>query len=121
MRRFLSIILFVFLLGSLSRFGLPWWSLVPITAVAGWLFPIPPARSFAAAFTGGLLLWVIYALIPDMANGSMLSAKVGLLFQGLKSWQVLLVTGVLGGILAGLGALSGRLAHDMYVGRQPNR
>ncbi len=119
MRRLLYIFLFVFLLGHLSRFGLPWWAVVPIGAVAGWLFPAPALRSFSAAFAGGLLLWLLNAWLLDTANQGVMSARVGQLFLGLKGWQLLLITAVLGGLLPALGALTGLFAREVYVGSKP--
>lgn len=120
MRRTLYIILFVFVSGSLCRFGVPWWAIVPLAALAGGLFPLPAGRTFGAAFIGGFLLWMLNALPENNANDGMLSAKVGQLFLGVKGWHLLVVTGILGGILAGLGAVTGLLGRKLYVGSKPN-
>ncbi|MCB9306176.1 MAG: hypothetical protein H6565_06240 [Lewinellaceae bacterium] len=120
MRRILSTILFIFLLGQSSRFGVPWWAIAPIGVLAGWLFPMHAFRGFLAGFLGGSLLWGITAAMLNNANDGILSAKVGLLFQGLQGWQLVLLTAVLGGLLAGFGVLTGRYARDLYVGSKPN-
>lgn len=80
---------------------------------------MPAGKSFLLALVAGFLLWYSNAWLADSANEGLLSARVGLLFQGLKGWQLLLVTGLLGGILAGLGAMTGQLARDLFVGGQP--
>ena len=121
MKNALYIALFVLVLGNLSHFGLPWWALVPVAALAAWLFPLSAGKTFTAAFASGLLLWYLNAFLQDSANGGALSAKVGQLFQGLKGWHLLSLTGLLGGLLAGLGALTGRFAHDVFVSRRPKR
>lgn len=120
MRRALYIFLFVFLTGHLCRFGLPWWGIVPLGALAGWLLPLSAARSFGAAFAGGFLLWILNAWLQDSANEGLLSAKTGQLFLGLKSGHLLLVTGILGGLLAGMGAVTGFFARELYVGSKSN-
>lgn len=119
MKNALYLILSILIAGSLSHFGLPWWSVVLIAAAAGWLFPLSAGRCFSAAFVAGALLWFTNAFLLNSANTGLLSAKVGLLFQGLKGWHLLLVTAILGGILAGLGALTGCYARDAFVGRKP--
>lgn len=119
MRRSLYIFLFVFLLGHLCRFGLPWWAVAPVGAVAGWLLPAPALRSFGAAFAGGFLLWLLNAWLLDTANEGVMSARIGQLFLGLKGWHLLPVTGTLGGLLSGLGALTGLFAREIYVGGKP--
>lgn len=121
MKNALYITLFILILGNLSHFGLPWWVLAPMAAVAGWLFPMSAGRSFVAAFVGGLLLWFLNAFLLDSDNGGLLSAKVGQLFQGLKGWHLLILAASFGGLLAGLGALTGRLARDVFVSPKPKR
>lgn len=113
--------LFILVLGNLGHFGLPWWALAPIAAMAAWLFPAAPAATFGTAFSAGTLLWYVNAALLNASNQGMLSTRVGLLFQGLQGWHLLLVTGLLGGILAGLGALTGLFARDLFVARQPKR
>lgn len=113
--------LFIFVLGNLSHFGLPWWNVVLFGAIAGWIFPLLPVRSFGAAFAGGFLLWLLNAWLPDSANEGILSDRVGQLFNGLAGWHLLLATGLLGGILAGLGASTGRFAHTLFVAGESKR
>ena len=90
-----------------------------LAAAAGWVFPLSAGKCFSAAFAAGALLWYANAFVLDNANEGLLSAKVGLLFQGTKGWQLLIVTGVLGGILTGLGAMTGRMARDVFVVNKP--
>jgi hypothetical protein len=110
-------ILFILVLGQLSYVGMPWWGLAPIAAVAGWLFPKGAANSFAAGFLGGFLLWLAAALWLDMANNGLLAGKIGALFSGQGRWQMLLLTGILGGLVAGLACLTGFWARVLF--RQP--
>ncbi len=121
MKNALYLSLSILILGNLGHFGLPWWSLVPVAALAGWLFPLSSGKNFAFAFAAGLLLWLINAFLLDSANGGLLSAKVGVLFQGLKGGHLLLLTGIFGGILAAFGAMTGRLARVAFVGEQAKR
>ena len=119
MKNALYITLFILIGGSLGHFGLPWWSLFAVAALAGWLFPLSTPKTFATAFAAGSLLWYGYAFLADTANLGLLSTKVGVLFQGLQSWQLLMVTGFMGGLLAGNGAMTGRLARALFVGEKP--
>lgn len=119
MKNALYIISFILIPGSLSHFGLPWWAVVPIAAAAGWFFPLAAGKIFSIAFVAGALLWTTNAFLLNAANEGILSAKVGVLFQGLKGWHLLIVTAILGGILSGFGAMTGRLARDVFVGSKP--
>lgn len=115
MKNSLYTLLFIFVLGNLCRFGLPWWSLVPIAAMAGWLFARSGLGAFAMGFLGGFLLWFSAAWLSDNANGGMLSSKVGQLFMGVKSQHLLWATGLLGALLGAFGALTGRWAREMFA------
>ncbi len=113
MKPSLYTILFVLIAGQLCRFGLPWWAIVPVAALAGWMFPQHPAKSLLAGFAGGFLLWTLQAWWIDQDNNGILSARIGALFMGLPGWALLLLTGFLGGLLAGFGCLTGRWARDL--------
>lgn len=115
MKSALYTFLCVFALGHLSLFGLPWWSIVPIGALAGWFLHPASGRGFAAGFLGGALLWLVHAYLLDHANASLLSARIGKLFLGLGSGQLLGLTGVLGGLLSGLGVLAGIYAREFVA------
>ena len=111
----------IIVLGAFSHFGLPWWAVVPIAALAAILFPQKPALSFSTAFAAGTLLWWGSAFWLNAANGGMLSAKVGQLFLGLKGFHLVMITGMLGGTLAGFGALTGTFFRGLFAPRAPHR
>ncbi len=121
MKNSLYTTIFIIALGALCHFGLPWWVTAPIGCAAALLFPQGVGRSFGVAFAAGFLLWYLSALLPDVANGGILSGKIGQLFMGLKGWQLLTLAGVLGGLLAGMGALTGALLRDLFNTGKPKR
>jgi hypothetical protein len=121
MKNALYLTLSILILGNLSHFGLPWWAVVPIAAAAGWFFPLSVGKSFSTAFAAGTMLWWFNAFLLNTANMGALSAKIGVLFQGLQGWHLLTATGFLGGVLAGLGAATGHLAREAFVGSKPKR
>ena len=113
--------LFIVAGGLLSLLGLPWWTLVLVAAVAGFLFPASAAGAFAAGFLGGSLLWYGVAFWRDTANMGVFSTKIGEILSGLRGWQLLSVTGFLGGLLGGFGAMTGRLAAELLGKSAPAR
>lgn len=106
--------LLILALGQICHFGLPWWMLAIIAGLAGW-FTKSAWQALLGGFLGGASLWWLAAWLQDNENGGVLSEKVGQLFQGASSIQLLLLTGILGGLLAALGALTGKLAKDLMV------
>jgi hypothetical protein len=113
--------LFIIILGACCHFGLPWWAIVPIAGLAAIVFPQKPSLSFGTAFAAGTLLWYGSALFFNSINGGLLSAKIGQLFLGLKGAHLIMITGVLGGTLAGLGALTGTFFRGLFEPRAPQR
>lgn len=105
----------VFFGGQLCHIGLPWWGVAPVAALAGWLYPQHAGRGLWAAFLGGFLLWLSAAYLLDVHNEGILSARIGNLFMGLSRWHILLLTGLLGGIPAGLGYLTGHSARAAFA------
>lgn len=104
----------VFFAGQLCHMGVPWWGVAPIGALAGWLFPQNAGRGFIAAFLGGFLLWLSAAYLQDVPNEGILSARIGNLFMGLSGGHILLLTGILGGLPAGFGYLTGHAARSAF-------
>jgi ABC-type Mn2+/Zn2+ transport system permease subunit len=65
-------------------------------------------KAFVAGFLGLFLLWAGMALLKDAANDHVLSTKVaGILPLGGSYLVLILVTGVVGGLVSGLAALTG--------------
>ncbi len=94
-------------IGSLSFVGLPFWMTAIGGVVAALLFPIGSGKAFSVGFAAGFLLWYGVAAFFNFANNSILADKMGAVFGGLKGWHLLTGTGALGGLMAGLGALTG--------------
>ena len=67
-----------------------------------------PGKAFLAGFLGLFLLWGCVALWLDIRNKGVLSGRIGeLLGLGNNSMLLILVTALLGGLVAGFAALSG--------------
>jgi hypothetical protein len=104
----------IFVLGNLCRFGLPWWTIAPFAAITVFLLPQRSGFiAFISGFIAGALVWGLAAWLADNANGGILSAKIGELFQGVGSRGILGVTTLVGALLGATGALTGQMAFDM--------
>ena len=119
MRNLRYTFLIIAIVGNISMLGLPWWMVVVISALVAYIFPTKIVPGATVAFSAGFLLWFVYAYSLDNANAGMLSAKVGIIFKGLKPIHLLLITGFLGGLLAKLGYLTGHFAQKLFVSPKP--
>jgi hypothetical protein len=106
--------LFIVLSGLFCWLGLPWWAIVPLAAVAGFLFSSSAAGAFLAGFAGGSLLWYGSAMWHHVLNAGQFTAKIGEVFSGAQGWHLLTVTALIGGFLGGLGATMGRLLREIF-------
>ncbi|MES2330437.1 MAG: hypothetical protein V4539_12590 [Bacteroidota bacterium] len=95
-----------FVLGIYST--LPWWSFVFTSLIVAVAIHQRAAKAFLAGFLGLFLLWAGMALLKDAANDHVLSMKVANVLPLGGSYLVLiLVTGIVGGLVSGLAALTG--------------
>jgi hypothetical protein len=83
-----------------------WWPAVPALLTGFWK-PTKPVRGFFAALIGGGAAWVAVALWFDVRNDGLLSGRLAPLFHVPGSAGLLVATGLVGGLTAGLGSLFG--------------
>lgn len=87
---------------------LPWWSVALAGGAVAFFFAGKDLRNFAAGFLGVFLMWTVLAVILN--GDSQLGGMVGELIPvggGLGVLPLALLSGVIGGLAGGLGALSG--------------
>jgi len=103
------------LLGLAAQLFLPWWwVLVAVAFIVGLLFYYENSfLPFLMSFLAGALLWWGMAYFLSTLNNDILAQKMGSLFGGISPLWLELSAGVLGGLLAGLGALSANLGRKM--------
>ncbi|MEY3248113.1 MAG: hypothetical protein RL742_156 [Bacteroidota bacterium] len=112
MRNILFAGLFVALATAVLSSVFPWWVVWFAGLGAGLLWP-RPARAAGAAFLGAFVVWSAMALWLDQQNHGILSAKIGLLLRGAQPWFLIVISGLLGGLLAAAGAWFGALLRQV--------
>lgn len=93
------------LLGLVLQLFLPWWSLAVAAAVVGFFFDQPGWRAFVGGFSGACLLWTAMAWWLDAGGGYLVSGRLNQLLPV----HSLLLTGVVGGLVGGFAAVTGKL------------
>ena len=85
-----------------------WWFFALVALLVALLVHQRAGKAFFAGFLGLFLLWFILAFWIDNANDGVLSVKIAsLLPLGGSKWTLMIVTGIIGGLIAGFAALSG--------------
>jgi hypothetical protein len=96
------------LLSFIGGLYFPWWSIAIASFLVALLVQQKAGRAFAAGFLGLLLLWAGLASWINVKNESILSARIGeLLGIGNNPLLLILITGIIGALVAGLAAMSG--------------
>lgn len=109
MKFFISILLIALLSFAASLF-MPWWVIAIAAFIVAFAIPQKPWLSFLAGFTALFILWIALSFYISSANDDLLVHKMSVLFIKADNPILLfLVTGLIGGLVGGFGALTGRL------------
>lgn len=119
--------LFVLILitSIILQFFLPWWIIAPVAFGLAFWKAASGKHAFSATFGAIFLLWVSMGLIRSIPNENLLANRVGeMLMLSLTSYNwiiVLLSTGLIGGLTAGIAALAGYCTSDAFKTRRGSR
>jgi hypothetical protein len=95
------------LLATLLQFFTSWWALPAIAGLLALFLRLPFWQGMITGLLLGVVIWGSFAFWWDMQNGSQLSQKIGVLFNGLSGNQVILATSFIGGFAGLLGGFFG--------------
>jgi hypothetical protein len=101
------------ILGFIFGYFVGWWTLPIATAVASFYLKSSVGKAFTAGSAAGTFLWVSFAGYLDFQNGGQLSGMLTETFQMPNGAMLATITGVLGGLLGGFGAMTGSLAREV--------
>jgi len=111
------IILLTVVLGAFFQQFLPWYSIALAGLLAAFLMkPSSWGTAFAMGLLGGALLWGGYSAYLNEQNDGLLAMRFGITLGGLTPTVMILVTALLGGIYAGLGAACGYWGRNTLIG-----
>ncbi len=106
--KFLVAILLTALLAFISGLFLPWWGIAITSLLVALLVHQKAGKAFLAGLLGVFILWAGLAWWIDMKNNGVLSKKIAsILPLGGSAIVLILVTGLIGGLVAGMAAMSG--------------
>jgi hypothetical protein len=106
--KFFVALLLTALLSFIAGLWFAWWVIAVIAFLVALLVHQRAWKAFLAGFLGLFLLWGVLAEWIDAENGSILSARIAVLLPlGGNSLLLVLITGIIGGLVAGFAAMSG--------------
>ncbi len=114
--KFLLSILLTLLLSFGACLYFPWWSIAVVSFIVAVFIPQKTFISFIAGFIAIFLLWYILSFWISARNENILAHRISLLI--LKSgspYYLILLTAIIGAIVAGSAALSGALFRKYFL------
>ncbi len=113
LKALLQIILTI-IAGYAAQLYLPFWSMALAAFFVAVFFRYKLGlASFFAGFLAAFFLWCAYAYTLDSENGAILSSKLEELFK-LNRTYLPYVSGLIGGLLGGFGALTGTTLRRLF-------
>lgn len=106
--KFIISVLLIALLSFAAGLYFPWWTLAPAAFLVAALIHQRAGRAFLSGFLALFLLWGLLAIVIDQPNQHVLSTKIAkMLPLGGSVLLLILVTGLVGGLVAGFAAMTG--------------
>lgn len=106
--KFLTATILTAILAFISGLFLPWWGIAVTSLLVAVLVHQKAGKAFLSGLLGVFLLWAGLAWWIDMKNNGILSKKIATILPlGGNSILLILVTGIIGGLIAGFAAMSG--------------
>ncbi len=95
---------------------MPWWAIGIAAFLVAFFIPLRTYVSFLAGFIAIFLLWTTLCLIISSANDDLFAHKFSMLILQVDNPILLiLITGLLGAIVAACAAATGSLARKLFV------
>ena len=100
---------------------LPWWTIAICAAIVAVGLPLNGVTAYLGGFTAISLLWMATATLIDVRTNAILSAKVAPLLGFQSTTLLIVLTGLVGGMVGGLGALSGQKLRALLTQKKPKQ
>ena len=106
--KFLVAIFLTALLSFISGLFLPWWGIAIAALLVAVIINQSAGKAFLSGFLGVMLLWQGLAWWINIANQGVMAKKIALVLPlGGNPVYLIIVTGIVGGLVAGFAAMTG--------------
>ncbi|TVR77694.1 MAG: hypothetical protein EA412_10440 [Chitinophagaceae bacterium] len=107
-------IIFIGLFCFIGQLFFPWWIVIIVTFLIGFLRKGKSSQAFISGFIGVGLLWLSYATYLDVGNGQRLTTAIAEVMSLNPSFFLIMVTTFLGAVHGALGAWTGNLLRKLF-------
>ena len=113
--KFIFRLILIAILSYFLPFYFPWWVIILSSMIVGLLLPGNGWNLFNAGFLGGGLVWLGYALKLDYQTQSIMTNQMVELMGLDDPLLLLLLSGLIGGLGSGFGALTGSSFRQIFM------
>ena len=107
----ITIVILAFIMGSFFE----WWTVAIAAFIGGAIFGTSSGKTFAKGMVAVIILWLLMTLYYHFSTQGILSNKIAqILPVGGNVGVLILVTVLIGGLVGGLGAMSGFLVRNLF-------
>ncbi len=108
--KFISNLFLIMLFSFIAGIFFPWWSIALIGFLSALIIRLPAGLSFFSGFMANFILWSAMAFWISTKNDHILAHKISVMIIKVDNPALLiLMTGLIGGLITGLGSLTGSL------------
>ena len=93
----------------------PWWIVAVVGFVVAMAMMDSPAKAFFSGLLGVALIWIVMAVAKDSGTTISVAETLGDVVGGVPAFLMILITGLTGGAVGGLGAMSGAYARLLLL------
>ncbi|CAN5233842.1 hypothetical protein BH09BAC2_BH09BAC2_11470 [soil metagenome] len=112
--RVISSMILIMLLSFVACLFLPWWSIAIMAFLVAVVIPLRAGIAFLAGFTALFILWGASAFWISSQNENILAHRVSLLIlKADNPLLLILVTALIGALVAGLASMTGSFLRGM--------
>lgn len=114
--------LIILVISLILQFFLPWWIIAPVAFGAAFWKAETGKHAFVTGFLSIFTLWIVTGLFQSIPNEHILANRVGAMLklpEASYNWLiVLIISAIIGGLLAGVAAMAGRHFREASLKRQ---
>lgn len=100
------VIIITLVLAFILQLLLPWWTVAIAAAIPALVVSQSGWKSFQNGFIAIFLLWTSWSLVIYFQGGDILAERLATLFSLPSGWMTVVVSGLIGGLASGFGALT---------------
>ncbi|MEP6712764.1 MAG: hypothetical protein ABJA37_10125 [Ferruginibacter sp.] len=114
--KFIISLILIALLSFAACLYLPWWMVAVVAFMVVALIPQSAGKAFLCGFSAVFILWFALSFWMSTNNNHILAHKISLLIIKADSpYMLMIVTGLIGGLVAGFGAITASFIRERKV------